>query len=273
MAKLDFADYDTAKGQKNPNYMVQITFEANARDEQSSGERLGGLNTPGGNVISAYLPENFQFAFSSAYDQPFSQGFIQNSPLQGLSKMMGGSLTTQAMTAQVWQGTPSPEFSLSLVFMAENDPIEEVVRPISRLSKMALPGVINGLGGMLTPPGPRISITDVAKAATNASGASGSTDNKDLAANTDFTQRVLQAGTQKLAGLSKTLKTPTNNISLRIGRFLYFPSVVISSVSQTYDTMFDTRGKPLKATVDVTFTTFFVPTKDDVDEIFGLIGG
>jgi hypothetical protein len=266
MAKLDFADYDTAKGQKNPNYMVQITFEANAQDSQSAGERLGGLNTPGGNVISAYLPENFQFAFSSAYDQPFSQGFIQNSPLQGLAKMMGGSLTTQAMTAQVWQGTPSPEFSLSLVFMAENDPIEEVVRPISRLSKMALPGVINGLGGMLTPPGPRISLTDVAKAASNAAGSPGSANNQDLASNTDF----VQTAKQKLAGLSKTLKTPTNNISLRVGRFLYFPSVVISSVSQTYDTMFDTRGKPLKATVDVTFTTFFVPTKDDVDEIFQL---
>lgn len=270
MARLDFSDYDNAKSQKNKNYMVRIQFDVNATDSQSGGERLGGLSSPGGNVITAYLPENFQFAFSSAYDQPFSQGFIQNQAMQGVARMLGGSLTTQSMTAQVWQGTPSPEFSMSLVFVAESDPIEEVVRPIARLSKMALPGVIGSLGGMLTPPGPRISLSDVARAASGNRGNAGSNNNQDIAANTDFVQELQQRSSGYLSGVRSALEKPTNNIALYIGDFLYFPSVVISSVSQTYDTMFDTKGKPLKATVDVTFTTFYVPTKDDVDKIFKL---
>ncbi len=63
-----------------------------------------------------------------------------------------------------------------------------------------------------------------------------------------------------------------NNISLYIGNFLFFPSVVITDVSQAYNVLIAPDGSPSRATVNVSFRTFYIPTQGDLDQMF-LTGG
>lgn len=279
------------------------------KEDTSYGEDKDWLeHTTTGNTIKAYLPENFNLQSSSSFDQPFAQGFIQNESIRSLAQMGGYSLTTQSMSVHSWQGSAPLEFSLTFVFIAENDPISEVVIPVATLTKLERPGRILGQGGMLVPPGPRVNlgmVPDLLKTAgsqfidvinsgleagaallgtaapllpqTGVLGPAGRAV-KELAETTtkplDLAAGALK---QSVVNLSNTFNAPVanpaNNISLQIGNLFYFKSVFIESVSQTYDTVIEPKtGKPLKTQVDVTFKTFTTPTKSDINGIFRLGG-
>jgi len=64
------------------------------------------------------------------------------------------------------------------------------------------------------------------------------------------------------------LNAIVNNISVHIGSWLYFPAVVITSVSQDYDVLITPDGNPGRVKVNVTFKTFFTPTQQDVDFMY-----
>lgn len=250
---------------QNPNYMARIVYQT----QETGNER----DSTG--VISLYLPENFQLNFSSSFDQPFAQGLVNMPGLQQAAKMFGASLTSQSMSVQVWQGTTCPEFNLTFQLVAENDPQIDVVNPTIELAKLASPG-LDKTTRLLTPPGPRIDPLKVATALPQAAGAlaSGTLGTLGALAGTvtgDFSRLVpsLSATAQNVGqALQGILDSPKNNVTLYIGRFLKFPSVVIQSVSQTYNTLFNEQGLPIKADVDVTFSTWYVPVKDDIDKIF-----
>lgn len=248
---------------RNPNYMARIVYQ--------EGETDGEQDTGASGVIPLYLPENFQWNFSSSFDQPFAQGLVNSPGLNQAAKFFGASLTSQSMSVQVWQGTACPELSMTFQLIAENDPVEDILLPIKRLSKLVLPGV--GPAKLLSPPGPRIdpAVAGAAAGAILTAGASAAIGSLVGAATLDFDKVVgsaKSAASSVGASLDDLLNNPKNNVTLYIGRFLRFPSVVIQSVSQTYDTIFDARGLPLKASIDVTFSTWYVPVKADVNRIF-----
>ena len=56
--------------------------------------------------------------------------------------------------------------------------------------------------------------------------------------------------------------------SVYIGNFLYFKEVVIDSVSTAYDMRLDADGRPIRATVNVQFTTLFDVTVQDLNAIY-----
>lgn len=59
-----------------------------------------------------------------------------------------------------------------------------------------------------------------------------------------------------------------DNISLRIGNFMYFPSVVITDVSSEHGIKLDAyTRKPIEITVTVTFRTFMTPKAEDLMSI------
>jgi hypothetical protein len=244
----------------NPNYMARIVYQNNQ----------DGTDTTDPGVIAMFLPETFQLNFSSSFDQPFSQGLVNMPGLAQAAKMFGASLTSQSMSVQVWQGTTCPQFNLTFQLIAENDSMTDIILPIKRLSKLCLPGQVDGL---LTPPGPRLDIVQVAAALVNAAtaGVNGLGDALSgvVTADYDAIAKGLGASSQAVGtAFRNALRNPKNNVSLWIGKFLHFPSVVLDSVSQTYDTVFDKNGLPIKATVDITFSTWFVPIKADVEDIF-----
>jgi hypothetical protein len=67
---------------------------------------------------------------------------------------------------------------------------------------------------------------------------------------------------------SALVNSIVNNISLYIGQFMYFPSVVVTDVSPTFDVVLSPDGKPMRATVNVGFRTFYVPTENDIENMF-----
>jgi hypothetical protein len=58
-------------------------------------------------------------------------------------------------------------------------------------------------------------------------------------------------------------------ISLSIGRFQWFPSVVVTSVDPEFKMLTTEDGTPSQVQVSVSFSTMFVPTSQDINDIIG----
>lgn len=207
----DMPEYGTPS---NPNYVVRIQQE-------------------GGNAVKAFVPETFQLGVVSSFGQPFGQG-ISNSALGQASKTLAGNaLTSQSMTAQVWEGTQPLELTLELEFVAETNPLTEVLLPLKRLLEMTMPS--KGAGGfLLEPPGPVY---------------------KDI---------VNWAAFEVKRGEGQAAR----QITVQIGNFLLFDNVVIEQVNTTFHSMMHESGVPMRATVSVTFKTFFIQLKEDIPYLF-----
>jgi len=241
-----------------------------------------------GIIVEAWLPETLMLDVAAKYDAPFEQGLGSLSSLAGISSMarfLGLSLTTQAMTAQVWQGGSFIDLSIPLVFQTENSAANDVMLPIKQLLSLTMPKDPGG-GGFLTAPGPRIDINklgsngiDLVKSAGGAisdavtgiiSGSGSVSDTgKTLAPGSSFLDRAANKANDVAKTVSNALvNSVTNNISLYIGQFLYFPSVVITDVSPTYDVVLGVDKNPVRASVNVGIRTFYMPTSQDIETMF-----
>lgn len=189
------------------------------------------IKQAGGGEVEAYVPETFQLSVNSAFGQPFGQG-LNNSTIGTLSKIWGVALTSQSMTAQIWEGTQPIEITLELELVAESSPKNEVLEPIKKLLAMTMPSR-GAAGSLLEPPGPKY---------------------KDIMIWKAF-------GGKGPGGINK-------QITIRIGTFLLFDNVVIESVNTTFYSMMHESGIPLRAVVAVTFKTFFIQLSDDLPNIF-----
>lgn len=197
----------------NPNYKVRIVQN-------------------GGPMVEAFVPETFQLSVTSAFGPAFGQE-IQGSTVGKIAQMGAGlSISSQAMTAQIWQGTQPIEMSLELEFVADSDPTSQVSEPIQKLLQMTMPS--KGFGPVLAPPGPKYVSSIDWKAFEPA-----------------------KRGAEK-------------QISIDIGRFLFFDNVVIESVNTTFHSMMHKSGVPLRATCSISFKTFFVQLSDNIPDLFGL---
>jgi hypothetical protein len=198
----------------NPNYRVRI--------QQMNGGK-----------VEAYVPETFQLAVTSQFGQSFGQG-ISNSTVGTAAKAVGlGALTSQSMTAQIWEGTQPIEITLELELVAESNPKEEILEPIKKLLAMTMPS--RGAGGfLLDPPGP------------------------------SYIGLIDWHAFENVKGEGKANK----QITVQIGTFLLFDNVVIESVNTTFYSMMHESGIPLRAVVAVTFKTFFIQLSDDIPDIF-----
>jgi hypothetical protein len=235
-------------------------------------------------IVEAWLPETIGNDVNATYEAPFAQGAsnMLGETIGNFARFIGMSLTTQALTTKVWQGGGFIEFSLPLVFQAETSPSKDVMLPIKNLMKLTMPKDRSG-GGLLEAPGPRIDLDELLKRggeslnkASDAltkglSNPSQLVDSaKSLASNTSG---ALQTTRDSFASISQPLSTALvnsvkNNISLYIGQFQYFPCVVISDVSPTYDVVIGPDLNPIRATVNVQFSTFYVPTDRDIETMF-----
>lgn len=234
-------------------------------------------------VVDAWLPETIGIDVSANYDAPYAQGVGSvNDRLGALAQFVGMNLTTQAMTAQIWQGGSFINFQLPFIFQAETDAETDVMQPIKDLLRLQMPRDPTG-GGILEAPGPHV---DIKKLAQN----SGSQlDNAiDTLTNTGVKgmlslakEAVSKNGLLGAASLAKDqannaakqvsqaiVNSIVDNISLYIGQFLYFPSVVVTDVSPTFDVILNGAGKPTRASVNVSFRTFYIPTQNDIELMF-----
>jgi hypothetical protein len=232
-------------------------------------------------VVDAWLPETVGVDVNATYDTPYAQGLGGvNERLGAFAQFIGMNLTTQALTAQIWQGGAFINFQLPFVFHAENSAELDVMEPIKKLLRLTMPKDPSG-GGILEAPGPHVDIkklaqnggTGVAKAVQDfrESGLKTMIDTakKTLDDPLGTAVTVKNAANNVSQRMSQALvNSVVNNISLYIGQFLYFPSVVVTDVSPTFDVTLDSTGKPTRATVDVSFRTFYVPTQNDIELMF-----
>lgn len=242
-----------------------------------------------GIMLKANLPQEFMIDIGASYEEAIAQAVSSSSivsELSGKAKMMGVQLVTQALTAQIWQGSTEISFSLPLSFQVNSDEMADLLTPLSQLYTLTLPD--ETVGGLLKAPGPSLDPSKVASAvgaltsgALNSAMDSVSTNFSDLAnrvsggrvgtALADSSKATAGAPPSSSAdgGVKTTLLSAIkNNISLTLGQYMYFESVVITSVGQTHFVQPLENGTMSRVDVTVGFKTFFVPTQKDIQKMF-----
>lgn len=257
-------------------------------------------------AIKGWLPEEVTFDISSQYEAPFSQGLNQMVPGFGqMARAFGVNLVTQAMTSQVWQGSSEINISIPLIFQAETNAYLDVIKPIKDLLKLTMPKDL-AIGGLLEAPGPHIDIDKLRasigevvqntvpgpqQTTVEATKSFFSSLSQDITGAFSAGGKMISAVQNPLVVIPQLVVEGTlgardaanvgavklstalinaieDNISLYIGDFLYIPSVVITDVSQAYNVMIAPDGNPSRATVNVTFKMFYIPTQADLDTMF-----
>lgn len=234
-------------------------------------------------TFTGWLPENINYDMSSSFESPFQP--IMDNKIATTMRMLGYSAMSSAMTAQVWSGTSTPELSIECKIYAENDPIKEIKEPVLTLLSMVTPSESNGnagglTDGMLIPPGPHLSGTAIADAAVNKV--------KQINEGIGNTLESAFSKVKKALNIKETTDTSkqlngnpiksdtwlksgliTNQISVQLGKLMYFPSVVITGVKCDFPIRpHYLTGFPIAATVTIDFKPLFLPTMEEQRKIF-----
>jgi hypothetical protein len=264
----------------NPNYTVIIKQVPDAQNPSA-----------GGVTVTAPMPDSFMFDSRSEYSPPYSQGlFSRDGALAKVSQAFGARLTSQALTAQLWQGSTETDLNIELEFMAEVDPDVEVRQPILALMKLATAS-IDPASGMLLSPGPSIpfqlqTALAAGQDAVSSLGATASAVGQNLGLS-KFSNALPKLGqinsenanfngqntgsSPPISNASYIKSLVKNQISIQIGRYAFFDSVVIKNVQQTYSNQIDAlTGLAMHAKVAISFTPLFLVVQSDLDNIFHL---
>ena len=289
----------------------EVIIYQQSDDTSSWGTQAANEKSPGVTVIRAWMPENFSYSVTSEYDAPF-QKIVNNDLVENLASMFGQKLVTPAMTAQLWQGSTHPEFSIELTFETESDPLKDVREPILKLLRLATPK-LNEMQ-LLESPGPQLDTTQLTNIATTTTatlasglaniGRNGGSILQSLGLIGDATNAAISDALGKIdpkaqGSLGKTTNTEDsatnvahnsntdntvvndmvgrggrsqvkNQIAISIGRYIYFPSVVITNVECEFLHQIELgTGFPMSATVTVGFKPMFIPTQSDLNTMFG----
>jgi len=152
------------------------------------------------------------------------------------------STTVSWLSRRVWQGTTPIELNLSLRFEAEENELEEVVKPTLALQQLALPGrrVVRGAVGewFLGKFG--------GKAAESPEGITA----------------VYPPGPSPFRSGEGDI------ITIKVGDFLEFKQVVVKNIDVKYPPKFTRDGRPISSSVSVQFETYEIVTKGDLNEIY-----
>lgn len=191
--------------------------------------------------ITSILQEDTTLRITSDWEPfiPTGVSSAVQSVFQGLGALAGKqvSLVNRFTTRRIWRGTSPIELTMNLKFESISDTFKNVVKPTMQLMQIASPSLEGkiGLFGLLTPPGP------------NAFRRTSSL--IDESVKTD-----IQAG---------------DVISIHIGTFLKFDSVIIKEVVPVFDNRLSPDGYPISSKVAVVFQTYEVLTKSDIkDKLF-----
>ncbi len=249
--------------------------------------------------VTAPMPDSFNFDVGASYEQMLPQGFFSNRVLNIAAAAAGTRLAVQAFTAQLWAGNTDTLLSVELHFHTESDPIADVRTPIVNLLKLTMPS-ISGNTGFLSSPGPSIdwSIAGQAVGSALSQGASaiggvlGSVGSGVVTAisnalgTSSSPGSMTDSNTQVSDGANNTVakalqQNPSigtaaywksrvkNQISIKVGNYLMFDSVVVTNVSVTFASNFDAQtGLPHDVRVAVTFKPLFMLTQQDLDTLF-----
>ena len=194
--------------------------------------------------VFAWLPDNTQLLVRSSW-APITGNIVSslvNFATAKVANLFGNdniTLVSKRLTAQEWQGAEPLDVQLQLHFFATLDAGIEVIEPLKRLMKMALPRKrgTDTSDSFLVAPGPIAQIFG------------------------DKSQADPQHG---------------DRINVYIGNFCRLTDVFVSSISGIdFLGKLSTDGIPMEAVCTIVFRTLFAPIAEDIDDYFSApsIGG
>ncbi len=255
--------------------------------------------------VVAPLPPTFTWSTSAHYDTPFRDAIndmtsdnVVGRGIKGLSGASGLSMVTQTLTAKFWSGSDSGAITLSLIFQAQNNEVDEVLKPIAQLMSLTVPRTLGDKnGGILQAPGPHFDVMKALSHAANsetvkvagqntiAQNAQAVLDAKEALKGKIRSLISMPTGAAATAAVNSTTTALTaidnfarnnivNNVSLQIGRFMLFDHVVIKDVNYDFPVQpvgakygYST-GNFQRADVSITFEPFFDLTQRDLATVF-----
>jgi hypothetical protein len=205
--------------------------------------------------LTTPLPETFSLTISSTFDRPLDQPLsdIKKGPLSKFSSMEKAAATMitgqttkhKLLSGAVWVGGCYMQVQLDFVLHAYNSTRTDVMDKVIQLMALASPSE-NGPGGLLRPPGPTVANLDAL-----------------------FTGNPLNASIDSAVNIaSNALQMGGDEIVLRLGKFFTMTPCIINSVTPTMDTILDSEGIPMSATVSVNFESYFTTTQEDLIKAF-----
>ncbi len=246
-----------------------------------------------GITVQAPVPDSFGMDVASSFETALPQALTKNQPLALGASVFGTRFAVQALTAQLWQGNSETQLSIEMEFHTETDPITDVRNPIVNLNRLIAPDA-NSVSGLLTQPGPSIDFS-----LQSIGGIAGDAGTSLLNTGQSIVNKVLGTsfGTQPKPGSLNNTNVSTsdgansttapssttnpqlgtaqywksrvkNQISIQIGNYLLFDSVVITNIQQTMASNFDANGLPHYAKITMQFKPLFMLTATDINNLF-----
>lgn len=216
-------------------------------------------------VIRSYLPEDFSFDLVANYSEPFgdvTSDLASSGVKAGLSATTGRSLVFSALTAQVWTGNEAPEFSLGIWFETETDPRIDVRDQVFKLLTLIAPSNDTAAGGNLKGPGTVFRLPSNVVIREKEAKEKGATKEQMK----DSQQPQNQQENTPVITDKRVWENSISNgtVSIQLGRYLFFPRVVITGVSPKFASSMDFARKiPQNAEVELRFKCLFAPTIED----------
>lgn len=220
----------------------------------------------GGNpILTANLPQNFSLQLSSSWDEPYNRPLSEyvsmlagnaglsrvsnwisekGAKAEGVAGLLGQSTKLVGLSRLVWQSGSHLEFTIPFVLRAYNDAKVDVLANMKALLKLVAP---KQQDGRIIPPGPSPA--------------------KSLAASAEFHEIADKLNTASGGTLNKALGEG-EILTLKIGNFLTVSPVIVESVSEEFDTIFDKDGTPLAVSITVAIKSLYTVTQDQIESFF-----
>lgn len=200
--------------------------------------RLGGSSEV--QCITSILQEETTLRVTSDWEPFIPTGVTAffEGVVQSVSSLGGRptSLVNRFTTRRIWRGTSPIELTINLKFESISDTFKNVVKPVMQLMQITSPALtgVPGKANLLTPPGP------------------------------NAFRRAFSVGEIEEQNIKGDIPIG-DTISIRIGTFLNFNSVIIKEVVPVFDNRLSPDGYPISAKVAVIFQTYEVLTKSDIE--------
>jgi hypothetical protein len=212
-------------------------------------------------VVVAIMQDKTTFGVTSDWEPFLPLGAVSQAANTVTTGLTGRALLSRFMTRRIWKGTSPVSITMNLMFQSVTDTYTNVIAPCKALMQMALPSDTGTVFGtvnipLVAPPGPSPFVTADADSEQQQSGtpAEGNTaDQKKTNAVKDFISAMRGGGDQ---------------ITVRIGNYLVFKSVIVREVRPVLDTKLSVDGWPISAEVAVTFESYEIMTKQTLDQAF-----
>ena len=196
-------------------------------------------------VVQAWLPDAINLTAHSSW------GPIVGNIDSALGNWLGGNFgdpnttfASKRLTAQEWRGSEPLQLMMELHFFATEGAYQEVVEPIKRLVKMALPRAVNPNLFSLQAPGPVPAGSGIFVPKT-------------------ILGIPIPGGGREIGGAGK----PNEDlINVYIGNFLAIKEVFIAAIPTIeFKGKLSTDGLPMEGVMQIVFKTVYAPTTQDID--------